>query len=99
IWWDDQAILAEETAWHGRAEKDGTTARRTRLLLIAGEYENEGSIAQDSAALAARLAPLSGAGLRSQHLLLHGETHVTVPHSAVTATTRAGAGWPRLPGR
>jgi predicted alpha/beta superfamily hydrolase len=94
IWWDDQAILAEETAWRGRAEKDGTTARRTRLLLIAGEYENEGSIAQDSAALAARLAPLSGAGLRSQLLLLDGETHVTVPHRSITATMRAVLRWP-----
>lgn len=94
IWWDDQIILSEETTWRARAEKDGKVARRTRLLLIAGEYESEGSIAQDSAALAARLAPLSGAGLRSEFLLLDGETHVTVPHRSITATMRAVLRWP-----
>lgn len=94
IWWDDQAILSEEAAWRARAEKDGKLARRTRLLLIAGEYESDGSIAQDSAALAARLAPLSAAGLRSEYLLLDGETHVTVPHRSITATMRAVMRWP-----
>lgn len=94
IWWDDQAILAEEAAWRARAGKDGAIARRTRLLLIAGEYEAEGSIAQDSAALAARLAPLSGQGLRSEYLLLDGETHVTVPHRSITVTMRSVMRWP-----
>jgi len=94
IWWDDQAILAEEAAWRARAGKDGKVARRTRLLLIAGEYETEGSIAQDSAALAARLAPLSGEGLRSEYMLLDGETHVTVPHRSITATMRSVMRWP-----
>ncbi|MGH6633904.1 MAG: alpha/beta hydrolase, partial [Sphingopyxis sp.] len=94
IWWDDQAILTEEAAWRTRAEKDGKAARRTRMLLIAGEFETEGSIAQDSAALAARLAPLSSAGLRSEFLLLDGETHVTVPHRSITATMRAVMRWP-----
>jgi len=94
IWWDDQAILAEEAAWRARAGKDGKVARRTRLLLIAGEYETEGSIAQDSAALAARLAPLSGEGLRSEYLLLDGETHITVPHRSITATMRSVMRWP-----
>lgn len=94
IWWDDQAILSEEAAWRARAEKDGKFARRTRLLLIAGEYESDGSIAQDSAALAARLAPLSAAGLRSEFLLLDGESHVTVPHRSITATMRAVMRWP-----
>ncbi|MBL0915247.1 MAG: alpha/beta hydrolase [Sphingopyxis sp.] len=94
IWWDDQAILSEEAAWRARAEKDGKLARRTRLLLIAGEYETEGSIAQDSKALAARLAPLSATGLRSELLLLDGETHVTVPHRSITATMRAVMRWP-----
>jgi len=94
IWWDDQAILSEEAAWRTRAEKDAKLARRTRLLLIAGEFESDGSIAQDSAALAARLAPLSAAGLRSEYLLLDGETHVTVPHRSITATMRAVMRWP-----
>lgn len=94
IWWDDQAILAEEAAWRARAGKDGKMSRRTRLLLIAGEYETEGSIAQDSAALAARLAPLSGEGLRSEYLLLDGETHVTVPHRSITVTMRSVMRWP-----
>lgn len=94
IWWDDQAILTEEAAWRRRAGKDGRSARRTRLLLIAGELETEGSIAQDSAALAERLAPLSGEGLRSEYLRLDGETHVTVPHRSITATMRAAMRWP-----
>lgn len=94
IWWDDQVILSEEATWRVSAEEDSKVARRTRLLLIAGEYESEGSIAQDSAALAARLAPLSGAGLRSEFLLLDGETHFTVPHRSITATMRAVLRWP-----
>lgn len=94
IWWDDQAILSEEADWRGRAVKDGKQARAARLLLIAGEYETEGSIAQDSAALAARLAPLSAGGLRSEFLLLDGETHVTVPHRSITATMRTVMRWP-----
>jgi predicted alpha/beta superfamily hydrolase len=94
IWWDDQAILAEEENWRSRVEKDDKLARCTRLLLIAGEYESEGSIAQDSKALAARLAPFSSAGQRSEFLLLDGETHVTVPHRSITATMRAAMRWP-----
>lgn len=94
IWWDNQAILAEEAAYRARVEKDGRSARATRLLLIAGELESEGSIAQDTAALARRLAALSGAGLRSEMLLLDGENHVSVPHRSITATLRAAARWP-----
>lgn len=94
IWWDDQAILSEEAAWRARAEKDGAAARRTRLLLLAGEYETEGSIAQDTAALAKRLAPLSGFGVRSEFMMLDGETHVTVPHRSITVTMGMAMRWP-----
>lgn len=94
IWWDDQAILAEEAAWRERAGKDGALARRTHLLLIAGALESDASIAQDTAALAARLAPLSGEGLRSELLMLDGETHISVPHRSITAVMRAAMRWP-----
>lgn len=94
IWWDNQAILAEEAAYRARIEKDAGIARGTRLLLIAGERESEGSIAQDTAALATRLAPLSAFGLRSEMLLLDGETHVSVPHRSITAALRAAMRWP-----
>lgn len=94
IWWDNQAILAEEAAWRARIEKDRKLARGTRLLLIAGELETEGSIAMDTAALARRLAPLSGTGLRSEMLLLDGENHASVPHRSITAALRAAVRWP-----
>ncbi|MBN8842541.1 MAG: alpha/beta hydrolase [Sphingomonadales bacterium] len=94
IWWDDQAILGEEAAWRARVGKDGASAHGTRLLLIAGALETDASIAQDSAALAQRLAPLSAAGLRSELLLLDGETHITVPHRSITAALRAATRWP-----
>jgi len=94
IWWDDQAILTEEAAWRERAGKDGALARRTHLLLIAGALESDASIAQDTSALAARLAPLSGEGLRSDLLMLDGETHISVPHRSITAVMRAAMRWP-----
>lgn len=94
IWWDDQAILTEEAAWRAAIEKDGARARASQLVLIAGELETEGAIAQDSAALAQRLAPLSAHGLRSELLLLDGEGHVSVPHRSITAVLRAAMRWP-----
>lgn len=94
IWWDDQAILTEEAAWRERAGKDGALARRTHLLLVAGALESDASIAQDTSALAARLAPLSGEGLRSDLLMLDGETHISVPHRSITAVMRAAMRWP-----
>ena len=94
IWWDNQAILAEERAWRTRVEQDAAPTRGTRLLLIAGEREEEGAIAEDTAALGRRLAALSGQGLRSDLLILDGETHLSVPHRSVTAALRAAARWP-----
>src|SRR3546814_5939847 len=46
IWWDNQAILAEERAWRTRVEQGAAPTRGTRLLLIAGEREEEGAIAE-----------------------------------------------------
>jgi len=94
IWWDNQAILAEEAAYRARLAKDGSAARGTRLLLVAGALETDGAIAEDTAALAARLAPLAEFGLRSELLMLDGETHVSVPHRSITAALRAAARWP-----
>lgn len=94
IWWDNQAILAEEADYRARLAKDGSAARGTRLLLVAGALETEGAIAEDTAALASRLAPLARLGLRSELLMLDGETHVSVPHRSITAALRAAARWP-----
>src|SRR3546814_18576507 len=65
IWWDNQAILSEERAFKARIEKDGKLVRGTLLVLIAGEREQDGSIAGDTAALGRRLRPRSGFGLRT----------------------------------
>ena len=94
IWWDNKAILTEEAAYRTRLAKDGRDARGARLLLIAGELETEGAIAEDTAALSERLAPLAALGLRSELLMLDGETHVSVPHRSITAALRAAARWP-----
>ena len=94
IWWDNQAILTEESAYRARLAKDDNGARGTRLLLVAGALETEGAIAEDTAALAVRLAPLAQFGLRSELLMLDGETHVSVPHRSISAALRAAARWP-----
>lgn len=94
IWWDDQAILTEEAAFRAAIAKDSERARATRLVLMAGELETDAAIAQDTAALASRLAPLSALGLRSEVMILDGETHISVPHRSVTATLRAALRWP-----
>src|SRR3546814_7570113 len=89
IWWDNQAILSEERAFKARIEKDGKLVRGTLLVLIAGEREQEGSIAGDTAALGRRFAPLSGFGLRSEVVILDGEDHLSVPHRSITTSLRA----------
>lgn len=91
IWWDNQSILAEEAAFRARIEKTPDIGKASNLLLMAGEREDEGNIAGDTKALAERMAALSGYGLRSDFILLDGETHISVPSRSVTATLRATA--------
>ncbi len=91
IWWDNQSILSEEAAFRARVEKTPATGKASSLLLMAGEREDEGNIAADTKALAERMAALSGHGLRSDFIMLDGETHISVPSRSVTATLRAAA--------
>src|SRR3546814_16724061 len=79
IWWDNQAILSEERAFKARIEKDGKLVRGTLLVMIAGEREQEGSIAGDTAASGRRFAPLSGVGMRSEVVFLSGWETLSVP--------------------
>lgn len=94
IWWDNQAIVAEEPAFKARLEKEPALGRGTRLLMLAGEREETEVTVTDSAALAKRLEPLSAYGLRSSYKVLDGETHVTVPARSVTMVLRAVMQWP-----
>ncbi len=94
IWWDNQAILTEEAAYRTRLATNPAAARGTRLLLIAGEHEERGSIVGDTIAIGKRMEALSGSGLRTEVMVLDGETHVSVPHRSVTAALRAAINWP-----
>ncbi|MFV3075241.1 alpha/beta hydrolase [Niveispirillum fermenti] len=94
IWWDDQAILAEERAFRARLEKEPALASGSRLLILAGEREETPVSLTDSIALGKRLEPLSALGLRSSHMVLDGETHITVPSRSVTTALRAAMQWP-----
>ena len=94
IWWDDQAILAEERAFAARMTKPGVPRPVSRLLLLVGGREDPAVMGADAASLADRLKPLSAYGLRSEFQSLDGETHMTVPARAVTITLRTAMSWP-----
>jgi predicted alpha/beta superfamily hydrolase len=88
LWWDDQMILAEEAAFRKRLASDAPPKRVPRLQLLVGENEEAPVTVVDVSALAARLEPLSGSGLRSRFELLAAEGHLTAPHRAITPTLR-----------
>lgn len=87
VWWDSQAILAEERAFTSRLMKKPFPT--SRVVLLAGELEEEEVVVGDTIALGKRFEALSGYGLRSQYDVLDKETHITVPARAVTTTMRA----------
>lgn len=87
IWWDNQAILAEERAFTTRLMKKAF--QTSRIVLLTGELEEEEVVIGDTIALGKRFEALSGYGLRSEYAVLDKETHITVPARAVTATMRA----------
>lgn len=94
IWWDNQAILAEEQAFRARLEADPAAGHGNRVLILVGEMEETQVTVGDSLALGQRLEALSAYGVRSEVRLLDNETHITVPARAVTATLRQAMSWP-----
>lgn len=86
IWWDSQAILEEERAFASRLMKKPFPT--SRVVVLAGELEEEEIVVNDSIAFGKRLQALSGYGLRSEYAVLDQETHITVPSRAVTTTLR-----------
>lgn len=89
IWWDDQAILAEERAFRARLEEESGLGHGIRVTILVGELEETRTTVGDSIALGRRLEQLSIYGVRSDFHLLEDETHITVPSRSVTITMRA----------
>lgn len=94
IWWDDQAILAEERDFRARLEADPELGHGVRVKVLVGELEEIPPTVDDSRALAERLEELSIFGVRSELHLLDRETHITVPSRSVTTALRAAMEWP-----
>ncbi|MET0376114.1 MAG: alpha/beta hydrolase-fold protein [Rhizorhabdus sp.] len=90
-WWLDQAILAEERAFIKRLAATKITAP-ARLLLLTGEHDETAAITWDAEALARRLEPFAGFGLRTKFESFSSETHLTTPFRAVPASIRFVAG-------
>lgn len=89
IWWDDQAILAEERAFRARLEEQPGLGHGVRVTILVGELEEFRTTVGDSIALGRRMEQLSIYGVRSDFHLLEDETHITVPSRSVTTAMRA----------
>lgn len=94
IFWNDQAILAEERAFAAKLTNGSLKLPVSRLRLVTGELDETAVEHTDAVALAKRLEPLSGYGFRSEFELFEGETHITVPSRSVTSTLRFAFTWP-----
>jgi predicted alpha/beta superfamily hydrolase len=94
IFWNDQAILAEERAFAERLAQGSLKGPVSRLRLVTGELDETAVERTDAAALAKRLEHLSGYGLRSEFEMFEGETHITVPSRSITSTLRFAFTWP-----
>jgi predicted alpha/beta superfamily hydrolase len=94
LWWDDQMILAEESAFRAALRSASPPRHVARLLLLVGEAEEAPVTVLDNTALATRLHALSADGLRSRFMVLEEEGHLGVPHGALTTTLRWANQWP-----
>jgi len=94
IWWNDQAIVAEERAFAAKLTQGKITGPVSSVRLVTGELDETAVENTDAVALAKRLEPLSAYGLRSEFEMFKGETHITVPSRSVTSTLRFAFTWP-----
>ena len=94
IFWNDQAILAEERAFAAKLTEGRLGQPVSRLRLVTGELDETAVEHTDAVALATRLERLSGYGLRSEFEMFEGETHITVPSRSITSTLRFAFQWP-----
>ena len=94
IFWNDQAILAEERAFAAKLAQGKLQGPVSRLRLVTGELDETAVERTDAVSLAKRLEPLSAYGLRSEFEMFAGETHITVPSRSVTSTLRFAFTWP-----
>jgi predicted alpha/beta superfamily hydrolase len=94
IWWNDQAILADERAFAQHLQQGAIKGPVASLRVVTGDRDETAVENTDAIALARRLEPLSAYGLRSEFEMFRGETHITVPSRAVTSTLRFAFTWP-----
>lgn len=94
IFWNDQAILAEERAFAAKLTQGKFQQPVSKLRLVTGELDETAVEHTDAVALAKRLTPLSAYGFRSEFEMFKGETHITVPSRSVTSTLRFAFTWP-----
>ena len=93
LWWNNQAMLKEERDFAARLQA-GKIAKVSRLLVVAGDREENMVNSWDAKSLTKRMEPLSAHGLRVRSQIYEGEGHMTVPSRAVTDTLRFAFSWP-----
>lgn len=91
IWFNDQAILAEERAFADQLIK-GRITKPSRVFVLVGAEEERFTNTWNAEALRPRLERLSAYGLLSRYELLADEGHNTVPTRAVTPALRFAFG-------
>lgn len=83
LWWRDRYLLAPEQRFRQQVEQGNVSVTHTSLALVMAEGDSAQEI-QDAQALALRLGPLSGHGLRSSVRIEPGEDHMSVPYRVVS---------------
>lgn len=93
LFWHEQLMRAEERDFTARLQA-GKVPKVSRLLVVAGEREEDVLERWDPEDFVKRMEPLSAHGLRTRWQLYAGEGHITVPSRAVTDTLRFAFSWP-----
>lgn len=93
IYWHEQQTRREEQAFAAKL-KAGKVPKLARLLVVAGEREEDVLERWDPEAYVERMKPLSAYGLRVRSEIYKDEGHMTVPSRAATDTLRFMMSWP-----
>lgn len=93
VWWNAQSVLEDEAAFMGRMSGTPGVPLQLSLRILVGGRE-PGPMVGDATALAARMASLSGKGLRSSMRVLQEESHMSMPAASATDVLRFVASAP-----
>lgn len=93
LYWHEKRMRQEERDF-AAGLKSGRIDRVSRLLVVAGEREEDMLERMDPEDYVKRIEPLSAFGLRVRSQIYADEGHMTVPSRAVTDTLRFVFAWP-----